>query len=80
MTNHPTAVAIARAQDVLVEAQSCTSTLDEKSGPIQYVAGIASKKLGEAVAMLNKCKGHPMKKIILAASLMIAAVAQRRPE
>jgi hypothetical protein len=66
MTNHPTAVAIARAQDVLVEAQSCVeciclaaSTLDEKSGPIQYVAGMASTKLDEAVAMLNKCKDIP---------------------
>jgi hypothetical protein len=64
MTNHHTAVAIARVQDVLVDARNCVEcirlaaeTLDEKTGPIQHVAGIASKKLDEAIAMLNAAKG-----------------------
>jgi hypothetical protein len=62
-TNHPTAVAIARAEDVLAEARMCVEcirlaagSLDEKADPIQYVANIASGKIDEAHAMLNAAK------------------------
>jgi hypothetical protein len=54
MINHSN-VAIARAEDVLAEARNCVEcirlaaeTLDEKTDPIQYVAGIAGK-IDEAV-------------------------------
>jgi hypothetical protein len=60
MINHPN-VAIARAEDVLAEARNCieclrlaAETLDEKTDPIQYVANIASKKIDEAIAMLDE--------------------------
>jgi hypothetical protein len=60
MINHPN-VAIARAEDILAEARNCVEciwlaaeTLDEKTGPIQYVANIASKRIDEAVAMLGE--------------------------
>jgi hypothetical protein len=63
MINRPTAVAIARAEDVLVEARNCVecirlaaATLDEKTDPIQHVAGIASAKIDEAIAMLDECR------------------------
>jgi hypothetical protein len=64
MINHPTAVALARVQDVLTEARNCVecislaaSTLDEKSDPIQYVADIASGKIDAAHVMLEGIKG-----------------------
>jgi hypothetical protein len=60
MICRPTAVAIARAEDVLAEARNCVEcirlaaeTLDEKTGPIQHVASIVSAKIDEAVAMLR---------------------------
>jgi hypothetical protein len=63
MINHQNAVAIARAEDVLAEARNCiecvrlaAETLDEKTGPIQYVANIASAKIEEAMAMLDECR------------------------
>jgi hypothetical protein len=63
MINHPTAVAIARAEDILAEAQNCVEcirlaagSLDEKTGPIQYVANIASAKIDEAISMLDACR------------------------
>ena len=62
MINHPN-VAIARAEDILAEARNCVEciwlaaeTLDEKTGPIQYVANIASAKIDEAIAMLDECR------------------------
>jgi hypothetical protein len=65
MTDHPTAVAIARAQDVLGEAQCCVECLRLAAGslgekteaaPIQHVASIASAKIDEAMAMLEGTK------------------------
>jgi hypothetical protein len=63
MINHPTAVAIARVQDVLAEARNCiecirlaAGSLDEKTAPIQHVASIASGKIDEAHAMLDECR------------------------
>jgi hypothetical protein len=63
MINHPTAVALARAGDILVEARNCieclrlaAETLDEKTDPIQHVASLASAKIDEAIAMLDKCR------------------------
>jgi phosphopantothenoylcysteine synthetase/decarboxylase len=56
-------VTIARAQDVLVEAQNCVECirlaaegLDEKTDPIQYVANLASDKIDAAIAMLEETK------------------------
>jgi hypothetical protein len=59
------AVATARVQDVLAEARNCVECLclaaeglDEKADPIQYVADIASKRINEAIAMLETAKGE----------------------
>jgi hypothetical protein len=61
--NHPN-TAIARAEDILAEARNCVECLrlaagglDEKTGPIQHVASIASGKIDEAHAMLEGTKG-----------------------
>jgi hypothetical protein len=63
MTTHPTAVAIARAEDILVEARNCvnliclaTRGLDEKTAPLQYVANIAIDKIDEALGKLDDCR------------------------
>jgi hypothetical protein len=59
----PTAVAIARAEDILAEARNrvecirlAAATLDEKTDPIQHVASIASAKIDQAIAMLDECR------------------------
>jgi hypothetical protein len=63
MTTQPTAVAIARAEDILAEARNCVDCiwlaakgLDEKTAPIQYVANIAIAKIDDALAMLDECR------------------------
>jgi hypothetical protein len=63
MINHPTAVAIARAEDILAEARNCVDCiclaaagLDEKTATLQYVANIAVDKIDEAIAMLGECR------------------------
>jgi hypothetical protein len=63
MTNHSTAVAIARAQENLTEARNCVDcvwlaagSLDEKTAALQYVANIAVAKIDEALEKLDACK------------------------
>jgi bacterioferritin-associated ferredoxin len=71
MINHAVAashpITIARAEDVLAEAQHCVEciclaaeALDEHHGvAIGAVANIASEKIDEAIAMLGACRIQP---------------------